>query len=55
FLGPLRAAADAGTPLGQLLQPDGIHPSAQGVALIVEAIGPKVEALLGQAAARTTP
>jgi acyl-CoA thioesterase-1 len=55
FLGPLRAASEAGTPLSQLLQPDGIHPSAEGVAMIVEAIGPKVEALIDRAAARAAP
>jgi acyl-CoA thioesterase-1 len=28
------------------MQPDGIHPNAEGVALIVEALGPEVEALI---------
>lgn len=32
--------------LADLMQQDGIHPNAQGVALVVEDIGPKVEALL---------
>lgn len=32
--------------LADLMQPDGIHPNAQGVALIVQDIGPQVEALL---------
>jgi hypothetical protein len=30
------------------MQPDGIHPSAEGVALIVEALGPEVEALIAR-------
>ncbi len=30
------------------MQPDGIHPNAEGVALIIEALGPQVEALLDQ-------
>ncbi|MBU3028574.1 arylesterase [Paracoccus sp. XHP0099] len=34
--------------LAQMLQRDGLHPSAKGVRLIVEALGPKVETLLGQ-------
>ena len=33
----------------ELMQPDGIHPNAEGVALIVEAIGPSVLALLERA------
>lgn len=33
-----------------LMQPDGIHPNAEGVAAIVEAIGPKVLELLERAA-----
>lgn len=41
------------TPLGglrasDLMQPDGIHPSATGIALIVEAIGPDVQSLLAE-------
>ncbi len=39
-------AADAG-----LNQPDGIHPNAEGVAVIVERIVPSVEALIAEAAA----
>lgn len=31
-----------GVPLGQVMQPDGIHPSADGVARIVERLGPRV-------------
>lgn len=48
FLGPLAAAAedDPATAMARYMQPDGIHPSADGVALIVEALGPEVEALL---------
>ncbi len=43
---PLMAAREAGTPMGDLMQADGIHPSKAGVALIVEALGPKVKELL---------
>lgn len=32
--------------LAELMQPDGIHPNATGVSLIVEALGPQVEALI---------
>ena len=32
--------------LGTYMQADGIHPNSQGVARIVEAVGPKVEALI---------
>lgn len=35
------------------MQPDGIHPNAEGVARIVEAIGPQVEALVERAEALT--
>ena len=38
-------------PTGDLMQPDGIHPSAEGVALIVQGIGPMVLELLEMAAA----
>lgn len=48
FLGALTAAAE-GDPQGAMsayMQPDGIHPNADGVALIVEALGPEVERLI---------
>ncbi|WP_323033851.1 hypothetical protein [Paracoccus sp. (in: a-proteobacteria)] len=35
-----------------MLQPDGLHASAEGVGLIVQSLGPKVEALIAQAEAR---
>lgn len=49
FLGPLRAALDAGTPQDQLLQADGLHPTARGVALVVDGLGPQVLELLKKA------
>jgi acyl-CoA thioesterase-1 len=48
MLAALRQAQDAGTTLTELMQPDGIHPNAQGVGRIVEAMGPQVEALIGR-------
>lgn len=51
FFAGLRAAgADAADPatLAAYVQPDGIHPSAEGVRLIVEGLGPKVEELLAR-------
>ncbi len=44
FLDGVAARAD-------LNQPDGIHPNAEGVAIIVEGIVPSVEALIARAAA----
>jgi acyl-CoA thioesterase-1 len=32
--------------MARYMQPDGLHPSAEGVALIVEALGPRVEELI---------
>ena len=52
MLAPLSEAVDAGRPMGELMQADGIHPGPEGVRLIVEAIGPQVEALLERAADR---
>jgi acyl-CoA thioesterase-1 len=45
---PLTEAAedDRAGALARYMQPDGIHPNADGVALIVEALGPEVEALI---------
>lgn len=44
LLAPVMAVPDLRT----VMQPDGIHPNAEGVALIVEALGPSVEALVTQ-------
>lgn len=48
FLGPLTDAAanDPQAALARYMQADGIHPNAQGVALIVDALGPSVAALI---------
>jgi acyl-CoA thioesterase-1 len=51
FFAGLRAAgADPGDPasLAAFMQPDGIHPNPEGVKLIVEGLGPKVEELLAR-------
>lgn len=50
FLGAIGAKAEAGETFVDLMQPDGIHPSAKGVALTVEALGPRVLELLARAA-----
>ena len=49
FLGPVRAAIGAGTPMAELVQEDGLHPNAKGVALVVAATGPKVLELIAGA------
>ena len=49
FLAPLTARMEAGESLSGLMQPDNIHPSAEGVRLIVEAIGPEAARLLERA------
>jgi acyl-CoA thioesterase-1 len=51
FFAGLRAAgADPSDPasLAAYMQPDGIHPNPEGVKLIVEGLGPKVEELLAR-------
>lgn len=50
FFAPLLDPA-TGMPAPGMMQPDGIHPSAEGVARIVAAIGPEVLELLDRAAA----
>jgi acyl-CoA thioesterase-1 len=53
FFAGLRAAgADPADPasLAAFMQPDGIHPNPDGVRLIVEGLGPKVEELLARVA-----
>jgi acyl-CoA thioesterase-1 len=49
FLSALTAETDLATAIRQYMQADGIHPNAEGVALIVEAIGPSVVELLARA------
>ncbi|WP_406736000.1 arylesterase [Thioclava sp. GXIMD4215] len=48
LLAPLAAAQQDDTKRADYLQPDGLHPSAKGVALVVEALGPQVLDLLDQ-------
>lgn len=49
FLAPILALPDRQQALADYIQPDGLHPNARGVALVVEALGPKVLDLLAQA------
>ncbi len=53
FLSGLQDAVegDQAEAVRRYIQPDGIHPNAAGVSVIVEALGPRVEALI----ARTQP
>ncbi|WP_371809998.1 arylesterase [Ruegeria sp. HKCCD7319] len=50
FFEGLTAEGDPGA-VSQFMQADGIHPNADGVARIVDALGPSVLELVGQAAA----
>lgn len=52
YFAPLVAEAGDPAARARLMQPDGIHPSAEGVARIVAALGPQVEALVARAEAR---
>ncbi len=53
FLGALTRQADRAAALRDYVQPDGLHPNAKGVALIVEDLGPEVLALIERA--RSSP
>lgn len=46
FMRPMTEKADAGQSFADLMQSDHIHPNAEGVALIVEGIGPEIQAFL---------
>lgn len=46
FLAPILALPDRQQALADYIQPDGLHPTAKGVALVVETLGPKVLELL---------
>lgn len=49
FLAPLSDLGDRSDVLKTYIQPDGIHPNAKGVAVIVESLGPKVAELVARA------
>lgn len=51
FFDGFRAPVAAGASVSDFMQPDGIHPNPAGVALVVEELGPQVEALIARAAA----
>jgi len=46
FLQPILSQADRQAAMNDLMQPDGLHPNAKGVALVVEKLGPEVLELL---------
>lgn len=46
FMAPLTAQEDRQAVLTDFMQPDGIHPNAKGVSMIVDAMGPSVLELL---------
>lgn len=48
FLAPILSQPDRETALRELMQADGLHPNPKGVALVVEALGPEVAALVGK-------
>ncbi|MBE9637574.1 arylesterase [Salipiger mangrovisoli] len=48
FFSGLRDGAEVPANLGSVMQADGIHPSAEGVKMVVAALGPSVEALIGR-------
>ncbi len=49
FLEPLSERVEAGGQVSDVMQGDGIHPNAEGVKLVVEALGPRVLELVQQA------
>ena len=49
FLAPLAEGISLGEARARYMQGDGIHPNAAGVQVIVEALGPAVEALVARA------
>ncbi|SFO86268.1 acyl-CoA thioesterase-1 [Tranquillimonas alkanivorans] len=48
FLAPLEEMDDRQGAMRDYMQADGIHPNAEGVKLIVEALGPRVQQLIGR-------
>ena len=49
FLDPISQKMRAGEDISALMQADGVHPNAEGVKLVVEALGPKVQELMVKA------
>lgn len=49
FFDGFRAPVEAGASVADFMQQDGIHPNEEGVALVVEILGPQVEALIARA------
>lgn len=52
FLGALQTEGNSARPDQTFMQRDGIHPTPEGVSLIVEEVGPQVEALIARVAER---
>jgi acyl-CoA thioesterase-1 len=50
FLAPLMSGVENPADLARYMQPDGLHPNAEGVARIVDGLGPRVIELLDRAA-----
>ncbi len=48
LVAPITTLPDRATALATYVQPDGVHPNADGVTLIVEALGPQVLDLIDQ-------
>ncbi len=46
FLAPILALPDRAGAMADYIQPDGLHPNRDGVALVVDALGPQVLTLL---------
>jgi len=46
FLGPIAVQPDRENAMNTLMQPDRLHPNAEGVAMIVEGLGPKALELI---------
>ncbi|MCU9847285.1 arylesterase [Defluviimonas sp. WL0024] len=49
FLSPILAQEDRAAAIAAYIQPDGLHPNAEGVALVVEGLGPEVLDMLDSA------
>ncbi|MDW4548373.1 arylesterase [Defluviimonas sp. D31] len=49
FLAPILAQEDRAAAIAAYIQPDGLHPNAEGVALVVEGLGPEVLDMLDSA------